>query len=526
MEYVSIVVSTAAASHQLELFRSYDHLHPSPFSTLEVKKGHLNPGHANQDAVWRVGRATSAAPTYFKEAVITERGYIDGGLGANNPSRLAWTEVAQIQEFLPHLLFSVGTGITQEDIDTPPKRRHVSFVCKYYAKGKDFSRWLQSVATDTENSHCCMQEIAHGRESEYYRVNVEYGHVRVQLDEWAVDEPSSSTNLKRRLLAHASKLFPTIRKAAVTTTTTPTTKKPPSNSDTTPSTIKENPASSPSPSPSPTPTPILLTKAKMLTTTTAHLSNPPIHATLLAAARTLALSRRVRAHTERWEAFATDAVYYCPERACATGNDPPSDSGGGGARGGRTFATRDALRRHALEAHDFVQHVRARVDGEEEEEDDEREFERACWVNGCREDVTVCRSVAEWVRHVRERHGVRRGPRFRDRREFEGWLDSGRRGRRAEWEAWDEEVSRAKKGDGGKKKKGRVTAKVAEKAKGRVAKVVQKGKEAERWVVPAVVGSLWKGLRRVGGGDAEVEVDAGGVNAEAEAEGEGAERGE
>jgi hypothetical protein len=69
------------------VFRTYDHPHPSPWAPESKRKRHLNPGNATADEIWKVARATSAAPKYFDPITIGERMFRDGAIGANNPVR-------------------------------------------------------------------------------------------------------------------------------------------------------------------------------------------------------------------------------------------------------------------------------------------------------------------------------------------------------------------------------------------------------------------------------------------------------
>ncbi|KAJ4375977.1 hypothetical protein N0V83_001257 [Neocucurbitaria cava] len=61
--------------------------------------------------IWEIGRATSAAPTFFSPIVIDMIKYGDGGLMANNPTRLA---IQEANELWPGrsigCLLSLGTG--------------------------------------------------------------------------------------------------------------------------------------------------------------------------------------------------------------------------------------------------------------------------------------------------------------------------------------------------------------------------------------------------------------------------------
>lgn len=64
-------------------------------------------------AIWEVARATSATPLYFKPITINESKYLDGSIGANNPSKLVLHEVMQVHSESKTpigLLLSIGTG--------------------------------------------------------------------------------------------------------------------------------------------------------------------------------------------------------------------------------------------------------------------------------------------------------------------------------------------------------------------------------------------------------------------------------
>lgn len=66
-------------------------------------------------AIWQAARATSAAPSFFKEIVIANPPpgvvYVDGGLLYNNPSELALEEAKRIWPARRHFcLVSIGTG--------------------------------------------------------------------------------------------------------------------------------------------------------------------------------------------------------------------------------------------------------------------------------------------------------------------------------------------------------------------------------------------------------------------------------
>lgn len=78
------------------LFRSYDNYRNGP-----------------QCAIWEVARATLATPLYFKPIKINDSRYLDGAIGANNPSVLVSHEIMQMHSEFKNpigLLLSIGTG--------------------------------------------------------------------------------------------------------------------------------------------------------------------------------------------------------------------------------------------------------------------------------------------------------------------------------------------------------------------------------------------------------------------------------
>lgn len=73
-------------------------------------------GHnADRCAIWEAGRATSAAPTFFKpmkiKVPLPGATYVDGGLAHNNPAELALAEARKIwTKARRFCLVSIGTG--------------------------------------------------------------------------------------------------------------------------------------------------------------------------------------------------------------------------------------------------------------------------------------------------------------------------------------------------------------------------------------------------------------------------------
>jgi hypothetical protein len=72
--------------------------------------------YRDQCSIWEVGRATSAAPSFFKKILIRIPApggyYIDGGLKCNNPSEVALQEAREYWETVRRFhIVSIGTGV-------------------------------------------------------------------------------------------------------------------------------------------------------------------------------------------------------------------------------------------------------------------------------------------------------------------------------------------------------------------------------------------------------------------------------
>ncbi|KAF2259842.1 FabD/lysophospholipase-like protein [Lojkania enalia] len=234
------------------LFRSYEHPHPSPFSTLRKHELHYNPGPAHREPIWKIARATSAAPLYFRTIAFGNRRFRDGGMVANNPAELALNEAIQMHEQRPRLLISVGTGAP--DPDQEPKQKSTSRRNFSYIKdGWNTISLMKDLITQSEDTHESVTKLidvmAEDNKVEYHRFNAGNGMKNILLDEWDPKDGSKTLNTLQDL------------------------------------TIK-------------------------------HLKEPETHMSLLQCARTLVVVRRQRATTERWESYATGYVYYCHVKTC------------------------------------------------------------------------------------------------------------------------------------------------------------------------------------------------------------------
>ena len=125
-----------------------------------------------------MARAASAAPTFFDPVHIKEKTFLDGGLGHNNPSFDALSEVHGIHRqpvVSEHeysemssvsLFISIGSGLT--DTSEEPRRRFFSQVISTISL-------LRSIATETESTEDKMQKISTIVHFPYFRFNVDKG---------------------------------------------------------------------------------------------------------------------------------------------------------------------------------------------------------------------------------------------------------------------------------------------------------------------------------------------------------------
>ncbi|CCX07823.1 Similar to Calcium-independent phospholipase A2-gamma; acc. no. Q8K1N1 [Pyronema omphalodes CBS 100304] len=107
---VVVAVEIGTVDNRPFLFRSYDHEDPNTTSPTV-----RNPGRAYNTKIYKVCRATTAAPGYFPSININGATYIDAAFGYNNPSKLAYREVEQMHPTTDGtspiaLLVNIGTG--------------------------------------------------------------------------------------------------------------------------------------------------------------------------------------------------------------------------------------------------------------------------------------------------------------------------------------------------------------------------------------------------------------------------------
>jgi predicted acylesterase/phospholipase RssA len=168
--------------------------HPVLFRTYDTTN------HPVMDCkIWQAARATSAAPTFFKQIQIgppgIEEAFVDGGMGHNNPIAALLLE-AQVM-FPDHqiaCIISLGTG--QPHTITIPKPSLLKRIFPV-----DILEAIKGIATDCEKQH---QLFAHHFDPVphvYFRFNVEQGMQDIQLNQWE-RLGDVAANTRQYLLSH------------------------------------------------------------------------------------------------------------------------------------------------------------------------------------------------------------------------------------------------------------------------------------------------------------------------------------
>lgn len=151
--------------------------HPVLFRTYDTRD------HPAMDCtIWQAGRATSAAPTFFKQIKIgppgIEQAFVDGGMGQNNPIAALLLE-AEVM-FPDHqiaCIISLGTG--QPHTISIPKSSLLKRLLPL-----DVVNAIKGIATDCEKEHQRFARHFDQVPQVYFRFNVEQGMQDIQLSQW------------------------------------------------------------------------------------------------------------------------------------------------------------------------------------------------------------------------------------------------------------------------------------------------------------------------------------------------------
>lgn len=156
--------------------------------------------------IWEAGRATSAAPVYFKHFEKRDgsgklRRYRDGGILLNNPSHRVLNEVRNRHGLMangvrkdPALLFSVGTGIQDkipfaEIPDAQHRTGKLDIPFRQSIKQKvALGKHLLMRYTEGESIHRRLREDVAAEHKWYKRLNVDRGLGNMDLGDWRKGE--------------------------------------------------------------------------------------------------------------------------------------------------------------------------------------------------------------------------------------------------------------------------------------------------------------------------------------------------
>ncbi|KAJ7878244.1 acyl transferase/acyl hydrolase/lysophospholipase [Mycena leptocephala] len=132
--------------------------------------------------IWQAARATSAAPTFFKQIQIglpgIEEAFVDGGMGQNNPIAALLLE-AQVVFPDPQIACIIGLGTGQPHtikIPTPSLLKRLFPL--------DVVEAIKGIATDCEKEHQRFARHFDPVPHVYFRFNVERGMQDIQLNQW------------------------------------------------------------------------------------------------------------------------------------------------------------------------------------------------------------------------------------------------------------------------------------------------------------------------------------------------------
>ena len=147
--------------------------------------------------IWEVVKATTAAPGIFPAAEVhdgTTRGtFLDGGLGANNPSSFALDEVTRLSPEEYKCLISIGSGHRSSNSESGAGNNK----SRYWSS----KRTAQELSRDTEEVHKEMSRIAKcGSDFAYSRFDVP-GIDHIALDEWTSEMRGGGFSEKMHTLA-------------------------------------------------------------------------------------------------------------------------------------------------------------------------------------------------------------------------------------------------------------------------------------------------------------------------------------
>jgi hypothetical protein len=385
------------------LFRSYDHPYPNPALPVNELNLHLNAGPAQDVALWKAGRATSAAPGWFPSIKIGGHGYQDGALAKhNNPIDAAFNEVKQMLPSQdPSVIISIGTGVKPEKRGAHSNSGETPSKWEWYKDSiAQYKRWLgNSVEVHQSFTTRLDREYRHSRtrKPKYFRWDVPAGFPTVRLGDW-----NGTDGIETR---------------------------------------------------------------EALREPTESYCKDQVRKEIQECAKNLVEIRRRRAKTARWESFALDSrlYYVCPLSINHEGEDAEVNVPGDASEPDEAnalneanapndanprdeanrdnidckdlrFDSRISLRQHAIDSHGFVwrlscghfpkDHTATQSD---KQMSPQKLIEWSCIWDHCEMQVSAFDEESDFSRHLRAVHGHQNPRVYVDDRAFERWLDIGRK---------------------------------------------------------------------------------------------------
>jgi hypothetical protein len=144
--------------------------------------------------IWQVGRATSAAPSFFSPIEIDDVLYGDGGTGWNNPTKEGILEARNIWPNRPiGIVISIGTGL-EDALELNDKSTQVPKLVQTFLENTSpkhafkvtVAEYAVQCLTSCERVHAEIAEHPghHVLDGNYFRLNVPQGMAKIGLAEW------------------------------------------------------------------------------------------------------------------------------------------------------------------------------------------------------------------------------------------------------------------------------------------------------------------------------------------------------
>ncbi|OCL09668.1 hypothetical protein AOQ84DRAFT_353922 [Glonium stellatum] len=320
-----------------------------------------------------VAKITLATQGLFLPVNIGSLIFRDATKLANNPSVIAVEEVELLHEQHPQLLLSIGSGAPDPEDDIRELQRTIDWQRRRSLAPSSSLEWVESDPFKTKIQRRRRRKDAG------------------PFNDMARDLTVRSESIHQHLLSAHAKQVP-IHRFNVPG-------------------LKDEPLDEWQPRKDGS-----KTKAFLEQETTQYLAKPEVNAELLKVAWELVNIRRRRAETERWEQFATDFIYTCPEKTC-----PSATTTAAAAAVPKVYPTRADLRTHGIEQHS-IEPVADTVPATESRKPPALFCSHEPCPAGRGEAFG---SLAEVGAHLKAAHGIAE-PRLLRRYELERWLDQGR----------------------------------------------------------------------------------------------------